>query len=119
MTETAYVNSKTGSSLTNLVSALAVALSLVFVGFEIRQNTVAQQSATLEGIFSQRNDFTLATLADDGMVSLLRRLNEGAAAAELTADEVQKGRIWLLTFLRILESAERQVGIECSNATTC
>ena len=105
------MNSKPRSSLTNLVSALAVALSLVFVGFEIRQNTVAQQSSTIEGVFSQRNDFNLATLTDDGMVSLLRRLYEGATSAEFTPDEIQKGRLWLVTFLRIIESAERQVAI--------
>ena len=87
------MNSKKGSSLANLASALAVALSLVFVGFEIRQNTVAQQSATLEGVFSQRNDFNLATLADDGMVSLAY---DPGIAAVFSMGEITDVDLWSL-----------------------
>lgn len=74
---------------------------------EIRQGTVAQ-SATIEGIFSQRIELSIATTMDDGTINLLRRLNDGATADEFTPDEVQKGRMWILTCLRIIESAERQ-----------
>jgi len=88
-----------------------VTLSLVFVGYQIRQNTAAQTSATIEGIANQRVEFNVATWTDSEMPHLVRRFNEGAVSAEFTADEVQKGRLWLLTYLRIVEAAYRQVRV--------
>jgi hypothetical protein len=98
-------------SIPNLLSAIAVALSLIFVGFEIRQNTAAQRSGTIEGIASQRIEFNTATWTDDQMPGLLRRLREGAVAADFTPDDVQKIRVWYITYLRIQESAYRQVAV--------
>ena len=100
-------------SLPNLLSAIAVALSLIFVGFEIRQNTAAQRSATIEGIANQRIALMNATWTDDRMPRLLRRLREGALAADFTPDEIQRARLWYVTYLRIQESAyyQRAVGV--------
>ena len=97
-------------SVPNLLSATAVVLSLLFVGFEIRQNTAAQRSATIEGIASQRIEFNTATWSDDRMPGLLRRLRQGAVSADFTPDETEKQlRTWCITYLRIQESAHRQV----------
>jgi hypothetical protein len=98
-------------SIPTLLSAIAVALSLIFVGFEIRQNTAAQRSGTIEGIAGQRIEFNIATWTDDQMPGLLRRLREGAVAADFTPDDVQKIRVWYITYLRIQESAYRQVAV--------
>jgi len=100
---------KSRISIPNLLSAIAVALSLIFVGFEIRQNTAAQRSATIEGIANQRIELLNATWTHDWMPGLLRRLREGALAADFTPDETTRARLWYVTYLRIQESAYRQV----------
>ena len=96
-------------SIPNLLSAVAVALSLIFVGFEIRQNTDAQRSAAIAAIADQRIQLNTATWMDDRMPGLILRLREGAVAADFTPDETARVRLWLITYLRIQESANRQV----------
>ena len=95
----------------NLLSATAVALSLTFVGFEIRQNTAAQQSAAIEGITSQRVEFYIASFTDDRIPDLVLRVREGAVAADFSPVETQTLRLWFVAYLRIVESAHRQVGV--------
>jgi hypothetical protein len=41
-----------------------VALSLIFVGLEIRQNTVAQRAQTRQGLADASRDFTLGRATD-------------------------------------------------------
>ena len=100
-----------GKAIRETLGFLAVVASLVFVGFEIRQNTAAQRSAAIEGIANQRVEFNTAIWTDDRMPGLLRRLREGAVAADLTPDDVQRIRVWYMTYLRIQESAYRQVAV--------
>ncbi len=47
-----------------LLSAVAVALSLAFVGLEVRQNTVAQRAQTRQGLADASRDFILSRATD-------------------------------------------------------
>ena len=47
------------AGLREVISALAVVASLVFVGLEIRQNTAAQRSQTRQAIADQFADLTM------------------------------------------------------------
>ncbi len=98
-------------SIPSLLSAVAVVISLTFVGFEIRQNTAAQQSAMIEGITSQRVEFNIASFTDDRIPDLVLRAREGAVAADFSPVETQTLRLWFIAYLRIVESAHRQVGV--------
>ncbi len=98
-------------SIPSLLSAVAVVISLTFVGFEIRQNTAAQQSAMIEGITSQRVEFNIASFADDRIPDLVLRAREGAVAADFSPVETQTLRLWFIAYLRIVESAHRQIGV--------
>lgn len=93
------------------IAAVGVILSLLFVGYEIRQNTSAQRSATLEGIANQRTEFNLAIWTDDRMPGLLLKLRNGALAADFTEEETQRLRVLYVHYLRIFEGAYRQVGV--------
>ena len=98
-------------SIPSLLSAVAVVISLTFVGFEVRQNTAAQQSAMIEGITSQRVEFNIASFTDDRIPDLVLRARKGALPADFTPVENQALRLWFVTYLRIVESAHRQVGV--------
>jgi hypothetical protein len=97
------------TGLRDAVAATGVILSLLFVGYEIRQNTAAQQSSTIEGLLDQRVELTIAAWTDSDMTRVIRRLREGALGADLTPDDLQRGRLFLITYARILEGAWRQV----------
>ena len=100
-----------GKGVRETLGFVGVMASLVFVGFEIRQNTAAQRSATIEGIANQRVEYNTAIWTDDRMPGLLRQLREGAVAADFTPDDTQRIRVWYVTYLRIQESAYRQVAV--------
>ena len=85
---------------------------LIFVGYEIRQNTQAQQSATLEGIANQRIQLNLTTLTDDRMLGLMSRLRAGEIGTDFTLEETQAARLFFVTYLRIVEGANRQVDLQ-------
>ncbi len=114
---------KTRVSIPNLLSAAAVLAGLIFVGYEIRQNTDTQRAAAIEGIAMQRVELNIATMTDDRLPGLLDRIGEGALAADFTREEATRIRVYYITFLRIQESAERliRVGVmrrEDYNATS-
>ncbi len=100
---------KTRVSIPNLLSAAAVLAGLIFVGYEIRLNTIAQRAAAIDGIAMQRVELNVATITDDRLPGLLRRIREGALEADLTTDEQARVRIYYVTFLRIQENAERLI----------
>jgi len=102
---------KSRVSIPNLLSAAAVLAGLIFVGYEIRQNTIAQRAAAIDGIAMQRVELNIATMTDDRLPGLLGRVLEGALAADFTAEEATRLRVYYITFLRIQESAERLIRV--------
>jgi len=57
-------NSKHVKSVIELTGAIAVLIGLVFVGLELRQNTVAVQAATFQGMTDTSSNF-LVTVASE------------------------------------------------------
>jgi len=102
---------KSRVSIPNLLSAAAVLAGLIFVGYEIRQNTIAQRAAAIDGIAMQRVELNIATMTDDRLPGLLNRIVEGALAADFTPEEATRTRVYYITFLRIQESAERLIRV--------
>ena len=102
---------KTRVSIPNLFSTAAVLAGLIFVGYEIRQNTDTQRAAAIEGIAMQRVELNIATITDDRLPGLLDRIVEGALAADFTREEATRIRVYYVTFLRIQESAERLIRV--------
>ena len=52
-------NRKNVKSIIELIGAVAVLIGLVFVGLELRQNTVAVQAATFQGMTDTSSNFLL------------------------------------------------------------
>ncbi len=102
---------KTRVSIPNLLSAAAVVAGLIFVGYEISQNTQAQQSATLEGIANQRIELNLTAMTDDRLLGLIARMRVGEVGTDFTPVETQAARFFLINYLRIIEGAYRQVAL--------
>jgi hypothetical protein len=83
-----------------LVAALGVILSLVFVGFEIRQNTAAVRAQTRQDLTTTSADF-LMSMATSDIGDLWFRWANGA---ELSDSEWNGLRLALITGVRNLEN---------------
>ena len=59
-----------------LVSAAAVLIGLLFVGFELKQNTEAVEAATLQGITDASQDYLLLMAADSELNRIWRAAND-------------------------------------------
>lgn len=94
------------SVLAELIGAVAVVLSLMYVAVEIRQNTQAVQSATYQELVARSNEF-LVVLAQDSTLTDIWLRGE-ADLSSLTDTEGQ--RYWWIVqaYWRNMENAFRQ-----------
>lgn len=97
-----------GYGLRASLAAAGVVLSLIFVGFELRQNTQVARAAAVQAIADQSIDVILAWTTDEQSVLLLSEVLRGATPDEFTREENTKLRLMFLAQLRIAESRHRQ-----------
>ncbi len=91
-----------------LLSAIAVTTSLVFVGVQVRNNTIAARGATMQAISDASSTFmaNMALEADFGILAV--RMFEGATSSEFTRGENQQLTMNLTAFVRMLENTYLQ-----------
>ena len=89
------------------IAALGVIGSLIFVGYETRQNTAATEGATLQSISDTHTALLLE--GDDRFVSLfLRVLGDGSVRADFTREETLRLQRYYIAFLSHLENTYMQ-----------
>ena len=99
---------------TQVLSALAVTLSLVFVGLEIRQNTSAMRGATLQAISDASSDLLTDLATDNQLASLQAEVFfNRAMRADFEPGEWVQLAAWAQAFVRQLENTylQHQEGI--------
>jgi hypothetical protein len=91
-----------------MIAALGVIGSLLFVGWEIRQNTAATEGATLQAISDTHTAMLLE--GDERFVELLYRvLVTGNTRRDLTPEETLRLQRYYIAFLSHLENTYMQV----------
>ena len=86
-------------------------LSLLFVGYEIRQNTQVARAATVQSLSDQSIDILLAWSLDAEATELLGRVLGGELRADFSDVENVKLRLMYITALRSVESGYRQLAL--------
>lgn len=87
------------ASIAEIVGAIAIVVSLVFVGFQIRENTTATQSATFQEHLGFEIDVLTAAASDPVLAKVYLQTTDGLPIAELDGDEgAQATWIWVATF---------------------
>ena len=101
-----------GKAIRETVGFLAVVASLVFVGWEIRQNTAVARAAAAQAFTQQIIDHN-AILVAEGYPALNTRMAEGELRADFNSDDQMRIDVTAMSTLRIWESLFRgvQVGI--------
>ena len=78
------------TSLIEVFGGIAVVVSLVFVGLEIRQNTAASRAATYQEIIRASNEYLLAIGADPGLSLIMYRASSDSLRERLSGlDQLQ------------------------------
>lgn len=94
--------------LASVLSAVAVVLSLVFVGYEIRQNTAMMRGATMQSISDAYMGYVTSIGLDAELAELFRRFHRGEVSADFTPTENTRLILFFNAFVQILENSYLQ-----------
>jgi len=92
-----------------ILGVLAVFGSLIFVAFEIRQNTQVSQAASIQAMADASIQVITAMNADEQLAGLMTRLFDGSVPSDFTPVENTRLRLILVSALRASESRYRQI----------
>jgi hypothetical protein len=95
--------------LREVLTGLGVIISLVFVGYEIRQNTQVSRAEAIQGITDQSLQIILAFIEDEQAAKLYGRVLSGDVPADFDEFENTKLRLMFMAALRTAENRHRQV----------
>ena len=90
-------------------AALGVIASLIFVGLEIRQNTVAVRGATLQAISDQAFQYSLSQAQDEHWPRIQAFLNDGGSYDDFEGEDRARLYTWLVASTRVMENRYRQL----------
>jgi len=94
-----------------ILGVIGVVSSMIFVAFEIRQNTQVSRAASIQAMADVSIQITLAWVNDDEGLALLDQILDGAVPSELTSMENAKLRMYYVAALRAAESRYRQIDL--------
>lgn len=97
------MNKPNWNVISQLVAGAGVVLSLIFVGYEIRQNTAVARMAAAQAFTQEIIDINAIIVSGD-MPSLNTRLAAGDSRSEFTAKEQFVLDINLISLVRVWES---------------
>ena len=92
-----------------ILGVIGVIGSMIFVAFEIRQNTQVSQAASIQAMADASIQIVLAMSADEQTTALFTRVFGGAVPSDFTPDENTKLRLLHVASLRAAESRYRQI----------
>ena len=92
-----------------IISALGVVASLVFVALEVRQNTAAIKAAAIQDISATTTDYLNAWSTDERIPALFSRVAAGELPADFSVEENQRLSFIYMTVLRTHEARFLQI----------
>jgi len=92
-----------------LAGITAIVVSLVFVGYEVRQSTAVARSDAYNNLSSQFFELVSNAALDERMSSLLSQVNQGATPGDFTPAEQASIRMYQGAAVRVWEGLFRSV----------
>jgi hypothetical protein len=90
--------------IAQVLSSAAVVLGLVFVGYELRQNTAMMRGSTMQAISDKYVDYVIP-LVDSIPADLMRRVHSGEPTENFTPLENTQINILFNAFVQMLENS--------------
>lgn len=92
-----------------LVGIAAIVVSLVFVGYELRQSTAIARSDAYSSFSSQFLDLTIDAALDERMSTLISQVRQGALPEDFAPEDQVSIRIYQGAAVRVWEGLFRSV----------
>jgi len=94
-------------------AAVGVVLSLVFVGIQIRQNTAAVRSATLQALSDAQRELILSSVLEENHSALVTRVFRGETSEDFTEFENTRLFGWYVVLVAHLQNTylQREAGV--------
>lgn len=96
-------------SLQQAAGALGVILSLLFVGYEIRQNTQVARASAVQATAAQIVDWQTEVALDPDWVRIMTFLGQGGRFADLSAEDRMRYQWVVSATVRIMDNRFRQM----------
>ena len=100
---------KEWNEIAELVGITAIVVSLVFVGYELRQSTAIARSDAYSNFSSQFFELASGAALDERMSGLISRVNKGAMPGDFTPEEQVSIRMYQGAAVRVWEGLFRSV----------
>ena len=100
---------KEWNEIAELVGITAIVVSLVFVGYELRQSTAIARSDAYSNFSSQFFELASGAALDERMSGLISRVNQGAMPGDFTPEEQVSIRMYQGAAVRVWEGLFRSV----------
>ena len=100
---------RTGLNLQQAAAAFGVVLSLIFVGFEIRQNTQVARAAAVQATMEQIIQWQTEVASDPEWIRIIDSLRNGGSYSDLSGLDQQKYNWVVSATVRITENRFRQM----------
>lgn len=97
------------SSLERAAAALGVILSLLFVGYEIRQNTQVARGTAVQATAEQIIQWQTEVATDPEWIRVITFLREGGSFHDLSPEDRQRYQWVVTSTVRIMENRFRQM----------
>ena len=99
------------AAIAEIASAVAVVISLIYVGFEINQNTTSVRASAFQSVSDSLTDFTALIAAEPDLARIYSQGRENPDS--LTSGERMRFNFLMITLVRLMENAyiQKQSGI--------
>ena len=93
----------------SILANIGIIAGILFLGFEIRQNTLISRSVAVQSITEQVNDWQIEMASNDNWMRITVFLSDGGSYAELPAEDRMRYRYAVMPTVRVMENRYRQV----------
>lgn len=99
----------TTKAIVEAIGMLGIMRSLIFVGIEVKQNSMIARASSYQSYINGFTELNLAQISDDNLNSLMVRASNGTSANDFTPEERRKIRLFYIALLRQWEGLYRSV----------
>lgn len=103
--------------LISVLANIGVIAGILFLAFEIRQNTVISRGAAVQSIAEQVNDWQIEMASNENWIRIQTFLNGGGTYSELSAEDQVRYLYVVTPTIRIMENRYRQVRLGIIDAS--
>ncbi len=95
--------------MVSVLANIGVIAGILFLGFEIRQNTLISRGAAVQSISEQINDWQIEMASNEEWIRVQTFLNNGGTYAELSEEDRTRYLYVASPVIRVMENRYRQV----------